>query len=111
MVLNTTQLYGSNRSNWDGNGLGYGAIEVTDATTESGTLPVGAYIFVQDRILRTTDSGSTFRPFAQATAAPGTQLARGKGFFEQSEVCTRLRTTYIHTSSAALAPVVDSYVI
>ena len=99
MVLNVTQLYTSNRSNWDGNGLGYGSVEVTAETAAQavvGTLPVGVYIFVQDRVLRSTDSGRSFASYAKATARAGTSLARGKAFFEQSDSYLRKDGTLLH---------------
>ena len=95
MTLNNSQLDGNNYSNWDGNGLGYGAVEVTEQVP-GGTLPVGAYIFVNDRIVRTTDSGLSFSSYAKATAKPGTSLARGAGFFEQSDSYLRKDGTLLH---------------
>ena len=95
MTLNNSQLDGNNYSNWDGNGLGYGAVEVTEEV-HGGTLPVGAYIFVKDWIVRTTDSGLSFKSYARATAKPGTSLARGAAIFEQSDSYLRKDGTLLH---------------
>ena len=97
-VLNQSQLTAmSGPIGWDGNSLAYGAVSVSESdAAKPGTLPEGVYIFSGNRVLRSTDSAASFVQFARATARPGTSLARGNGFFEQSELFLRKDGTLLH---------------